>query len=375
MSELKVHIVSFDVPYPADYGGVIDVFYTIKNLYEQGMSIYLHCFQYGRASSIELEKYCTQVWYYPRKTGISGISLKLPYMLYSRRDKSLLPNLLSVEAPIIFEGIHCCYLLHHPQLSKRKKIIRNHNVEQNYFSLLAQRSQNLATKTYYWFESLLLKKFERKLGDAHSLITISLKDQDFFQTLYPSKDVACIPGFHPYNSVVSQTGKGSYCLYHGNLSHPENMEAALYLIEEVFADINTPFVIAGKNPHPKIRAACASKSHISLIENPNGETMNRLIGEAHIITLPTFQESGIKLKLLYALFGGRFIVANPPMLYGTGLEELCTIAHNREEFKQKILLLMTAEFDEDEIQKRKDKLVQLYSNANNAVKIMDILRE
>ena len=280
MSDLKVHIVSFDVPYPADYGGVVDVFYTIKNLYEQGVSIYLHCFQYGRTTSSELEKYCTQVWYYPRKTGISGISLNLPYMLYSRRDKSLLPNLLSIDAPIIFEGIHCCYLLHHPQLSDRKKIIRNHNVEQKYFSLLAQRSQNLATKIYYWLESLLLKKFERTLSDAHSLIAISLADQDFFQKLYPSKDVACIPGFHPYNSVVSQTGKGSYCLYHGNLSHPENIEAALYLIEEVFADINTPFVIAGKNPHPKIMAACASKPYISVIENPNDETMNRLIAEA-----------------------------------------------------------------------------------------------
>ncbi|MDI9319528.1 MAG: glycosyltransferase [Phycisphaerales bacterium] len=374
MSELKVHIISFDVPYPADYGGVIDVFYTIKNLYEQGVSIYLHCFQYGRASSIELEKYCTQVWYYPRKTGILGISLKLPYMLYSRRDKSLLPKLISVEAPIIFEGIHSCYLLHHPQLSNRKKIIRNHNVEQNYFSLLAQRSQNLATKTYYWLESLMLKKFERKLNAAHSLITISLADQDFFQTLYPRKHVVCLPGFHPYNKVVTHQGRGTFCLYHGNLSHPENIEAALYLIEEVFADIHIPFVIAGKNPHPKIRAACASKPHISLIENPNDEMMNRMIGEAHIITLPTFQESGIKLKLLYALFAGRFVLTNPSMLYGTGLEELCTIAQNTEEFKQKILLLMTAEFNEVEIEKRKNKLLQFYSNLNNVLKIMNILR-
>ena len=28
-----VHIVSFNVPYPADYGGVIDVFYKLKSLH------------------------------------------------------------------------------------------------------------------------------------------------------------------------------------------------------------------------------------------------------------------------------------------------------------------------------------------------------
>ncbi len=28
-----IHLISFDVPFPADYGGVIDVFYKIKAKY------------------------------------------------------------------------------------------------------------------------------------------------------------------------------------------------------------------------------------------------------------------------------------------------------------------------------------------------------
>ena len=31
-SDPELNIVSFDVPYPPDYGGVIDVFYKIKEL-------------------------------------------------------------------------------------------------------------------------------------------------------------------------------------------------------------------------------------------------------------------------------------------------------------------------------------------------------
>ena len=64
--ERRLHIVSFDVPYPADYGGVIDVYYKIKALADQGVSIILHCYQYGRPEQKELEGLCEKVYYYPR---------------------------------------------------------------------------------------------------------------------------------------------------------------------------------------------------------------------------------------------------------------------------------------------------------------------
>mgnify|MGYP001008265998 FL=1 len=59
--ERRLHIVSFDVPYPADYGGVIDVYYKIKALADRGVSIILHCYQYGRPEQQELEKLCEKV--------------------------------------------------------------------------------------------------------------------------------------------------------------------------------------------------------------------------------------------------------------------------------------------------------------------------
>ena len=55
---MQIHIISLNVPYPANYGGVIDVFYKIKSLHEAGVQIHLHCFDYGRGNQPELEKYC-----------------------------------------------------------------------------------------------------------------------------------------------------------------------------------------------------------------------------------------------------------------------------------------------------------------------------
>ena len=67
MTNQKLHIISFDVPYPPDYGGVIDVFYKIKALYEVGVKIILHIFHYGREKAKELEEITEKVYYYKRK--------------------------------------------------------------------------------------------------------------------------------------------------------------------------------------------------------------------------------------------------------------------------------------------------------------------
>ena len=55
MPDLHLHIISFDIPWPANYGGVIDVFYKAKALSEKGVKVHLHCFQYGRKPNPFLE--------------------------------------------------------------------------------------------------------------------------------------------------------------------------------------------------------------------------------------------------------------------------------------------------------------------------------
>ena len=99
-----LHIVCLDVPYPPDYGGVFDLFYKIKTLYELGIKIRLHCFDYGRGEQPELNKYCEEVIYYNRVKGLLQLPVSLPYMVTSRANKSLLKNLLKDDHPVLLEG-------------------------------------------------------------------------------------------------------------------------------------------------------------------------------------------------------------------------------------------------------------------------------
>ena len=110
-SDKHLHIVSFDIPYPANYGGVIDVFFRIKALSERGVKIHLHCFEYGREHSEYLESFCYSVNYYKRDTKLTKIFSSLPYIVCSRNSEELLNNLKKDDYPILLEGLHCCMLL------------------------------------------------------------------------------------------------------------------------------------------------------------------------------------------------------------------------------------------------------------------------
>jgi hypothetical protein len=137
----ELHIISLNIPFPANYGGVIDIFYKIKALSEKGIKIHLHCFEYGRERSIELNKYCASVNYYHRKTNIfRWLSLK-PFIVYSRRNNQLLKNLLNDQFPILFEGLHTTYFLDHKLLKSRLKIVRAHNIEHEYYEGLKRQER------------------------------------------------------------------------------------------------------------------------------------------------------------------------------------------------------------------------------------------
>jgi len=152
MTRKSIHIIAFDVPYPPNYGGIIDVFYKLKSLHQQGVSIVYHCFYYTghNPPTKELEKYCDAVYYYQRKKHIGKLLMsKYPFIVASRSNKKLLANLVKDDHPILFEGIQCCYYLNHPLLKNRKKIVRTHNIEHDYYLGLAKSEKNKAKKVYF----------------------------------------------------------------------------------------------------------------------------------------------------------------------------------------------------------------------------------
>lgn len=373
MTDRHLHIVTHDVPWPADYGGVFDLFYKLKALHAQGVNIHLHCFTQGRPPQDELSKYCASVVYYPRNKNISRFSFSLPFIVYSRKNDELLANLQKDEHPVLLEGIHCTYYLHTGQLGNRKVMVRLHNTEFEYYRQLARRESSLFKKIYFLNESRLLKKYERSLAGKTAFLAVSRQDAALYQHDFSAKNIHYLPVFLPYTLSTGKEGKGCFCLYHGNLSVNENEEAALWLMKNVFSKVAVPFVIAGKDPSERLEQLAHRNSNTCLVANPSEKEMQDMIAKAHIHVLPSLNNTGVKLKLLNALFNGRHCLVNKAAVAGTGLQAYCSVAEDAGEFQQKITELYEAHFTEQEVQKRQGLLQTEYNNEENARRLMTFL--
>jgi hypothetical protein len=371
MEQKHIHIISFDVPYPANYGGVIDVFYKIKALHAKGVKVHLHCFEYGRAEALMLESICEKVYYYKRQMSKKYLLNTLPFVVVTRSSEKLVQTLLRDNYPILFEGLHCCFHLTDERLKDRKKIVRTHNIEHDYYKSLAKVEKSMFKKIYFEMEAKKLERFEKVLHETFCVIAISNKDTEELSARY--KNVQHITAFHPNEKVLIKEGKGDFCLYHGNLEVGENNEAALYLVNEIFSKIKTPLIIAGRKPSVELREAVAKYHHIQLKANINTAEIDELIKDAQINILPTFQATGIKLKLLAALFNGRHCIVNTPMVANTGLEPLTTICNTKEIMLQTIEKKYNLAVDSNTKEIRTLILETNFSNKSNVLKIIDLI--
>ncbi len=338
-----------------------------------GIAVHLHCFEYGKGVQPELEKYCRKVYYYERREGHKGFSLQLPYIVASRNDEQLWKRLNADKHPVLFEGVHCTYGLTSGAVQKKNVAIRLHNVEHEYYKQMGQWEASLVRKAYMHHESRLLKRYEEKLKD-YTILAISGDDAKAYKKQFKAKKIIHLPAFVPNRMVTSKEGTGNFVLYHGNLSVAENEKAAIWLLEKIFNKLEIPFVIAGKNPSAKLIELAHKNQHTCIVVNPNDAEMNDLIQKAQVHILPSFTNSGIKLKLLNAVFNGRHVLVNDAMIKGTGLDKACQLANNPTEFKYQAFRLFHKAFTDADIQVREGLLQKHFDNAAHALQLMHALQ-
>ena len=366
--EKHLHIISLDVPYPVNYGGVVDLFYKLPALQAQGVQIHLHCFTNGRSEQAELHKYCVRVDYYERNEGHKGISNTLPYIVSSRKNEQLLQNLLQDEYPIFMEGVHCTYLLTDDRFKNRKCFVRIHNVEYQYYHDLCINTSSPVKKLYYWLESRLLKVYEKKIASKAIFWGVTEKDDGVYRNVLGCKNIEYLPLYLPDWKVSGMEGMGTYCLYHGDLGVDANEKAAIWLLEKVFSKLKIPFVIAGKNPSAKLDRLVHESGHTCLVANPSEKEMQDMIAKAHINVIPSYTTTGIKIKLINALFNGRHCLVNEATVTGSGLAATCHTGTTANAFCEILAQLYHQPFTSDEIKLRKHLLSSMFNNEANAKK-------
>lgn len=375
MTNTKVHIISFDVPFPANYGGVIDVFHKLRCLKKQGVDVILHCFEYGRGEQAYLNELGLEVHYYKRSTSFFQQFSTIPYIVKSRISQELNERLLQDNFPILMEGLHTTGLLLDERFNDRLTIFRESNIEHDYYNGLAKAERNWIKKCFFLLEARKLKAYEKHLAKAKHMLIVSQEDTVYFQKQFPGNNVSYLPSFHANDAlnVSIKTEEQPFVLFHGNLSVQENVLAYYSLAEAGVFDLPYQFVVAGLNPSERLIADISAKTNVQLIQSPDDQTMTELIQNAHVHLLFTNQPTGLKLKLINVLYSGKFIVCNPHMLAGTGdLNQLVSVANSPSDFKQLIDELMHKSFDEQELIKRKEYLIP-FDNEQKTLRLLSFI--
>ncbi len=372
----QLHIVCLDVPWPADYGGAIDMMNRIMMFRKLDIGIHLHYFNYNeRGTPNELNQFCETIHVYERKTGSKGFSSRIPYIVASRMNEELAANLNKDDHPVLLEGIHCTGILPRLDLQKRKVVVRMHNEESRYYKELARAESSLFKKLYFLYESRLLKKYSQQLPHECIYACVSNEDVTALKEQYHLPAARMLPIFPAWQSVTGEVGMGNLCLYHGNLSVPENEEAAIWLLQKVFMKVRKPFVIAGKKPSRRLQKMAHLFQHTCLVADPSDAELNDLIRKAHINILPSFNKNitGIRLKLLHVLFEGRHCITHEAMVKGTGLEAACHIGTTANAFASIIMQLYHQPFTTEEISLRQQLLGDTYDNRKNSLQLIQWL--
>lgn len=361
----SLHVITFHVPFPPNYGGAVDVYYKLKSLHEAGYKVILHTFLYDGEMKDELNEVCYKVYYYKRKQNILSHLTLNPYIVQSRKNSELLNNLLLDDHPILFEGLHSCYYLTENKLKNRIKYVRTHNVEHDYYHHLYVNSNWGIKKLYYYIESLKLKLYERVLNKADRILAISQSDYSYFKNTYNKKDIRLLRCFFDTSFENDSFGTDRFILYHGNLSVQENITAVLFIINEIIPLLPEDYkiIIAGRNPSSIISKEITKHKNAELISNPDNELLNRLISSARINLLLTFQPTGIKLKLLNTLVNGRgHCVVNKAMISGNDLADLCTVSDTKFEISESIKHLIDVIPSEDCLLNRRQAIFDMGYN-------------
>ncbi len=370
MAEKRLHIISFDVPLPADYGGAIDVFYRLKALHELGVKITLHCYEYGRGENDALEQYADRVIYYPRKKRLMDVLDKLPFIVKTRSSPTLMRNLLFDKHPILFEGLHTTFMLNDDRLKDRIRMVRTHNIEHQYYDSLAKVAKGLKKK-FYVSEAKKLKTFEPQLQFATHIFAI--KEDDAFYFKQYCKNTFVLPACASIETGVTEDTL-PYCLFHGNLSVPENEQGLLWLINTVFAPYNliNKLKVAGKLPSEAIVKHC-ELHEIELISDPNEAHMRQLIQEARVHVFYSEQDTGVKLKVVNALRSPGAILANNKMLRGTDFEQLCDATNTPQEYVDRIQSYFISPVSQIHLELRNSFLQEHFNPVKNCRQISDLL--
>lgn len=382
----RVLIISFDIPFPDNYGGVKDVWQRILLLKASGHFVDLISFYKSRQRFKRFEESTERLIvdqhlaFKQKPIRLLGSKLPISVTLRTLNTSEILlcKELLKCNYDcIIVEGYKClsAFLAIQKNIAHKKSILRVHNIESNYFKNLAITTSNPIKKVFYSLESQRFNQIERSNSLNHLFTYIlfisKVEAQDQLFDCVTNKFV-----IQPYLEERTSTyfdtpfnSRTNNILYLGNLDLPDNLASVKEIIKillpvlEQSPDIT--LTIAGKSESRTARKVFSyllkRLPNFLLLENLHHTSISELYHKSKIFYLYSMNPSGVKLKLIESLSFGLPTISNYNGFVGSGLENAVINADelDQSELRNLIKELLT---NQSRWQDERKKVIDTFSN-------------
>lgn len=190
------------------------------------------------------------------------------------------------------------------------------------------------------------RKYEhRVMHSADAVVAFTEQDRSALHLLAPDVRIEVIPlgvAIPPVPATL-ENADPPRLLFVGNFVHPPNVDAALYLISEIFPSVQRAIpecrlAIVGEGAPMSI----LSRNTDKIIVTGRVPDVTPFMDEATLVLAPMRLGGGMRVKVLEALAAGKAVVATPRAVEGLRVidgEEL-RIASTREDFVTAVITLI-----------------------------------
>lgn len=353
------------LPYPPASGGQIRTLNLLKYLSKNNdiVLISLYKNQKEKQYASYLESFCRKIYLCKRAEKpwqpgniLRSIFSTLPFLIvrnYSQEAKEVVKKLLSQEK---FDVIHAetFYIMPHIPKTTVPILLVEQTIEYKVYQHFINHFP-VFIKPFFQLDILKLRSSESYYWKKASLVsTVSESDQRIIKKLSPMIKSVVIPNGAGDEMFIKKINKKKIShpslLFVGNFFWLQNIEAANFLIKEIYPRLKVKFpdiklIVAGQESRKKI--VIPNDPQIQLVNIAPNDTLlvKKLYLESTLFLAPIFGPGGTRLKILAAMAAGLPVISTKVGIEGLGVEHMkhVLIANSAEEFVMNIEKILNNE--------------------------------
>lgn len=360
---MKILMLTPYVPYPPSSGGQIRTLNLLKYLAKNHKITLVSLYKKDDEKKYisHLKKYCERIYLCKRSEKpwavnniFKAIFSRLPFLIirnYSPAAKEIITELLQTNS---YDVIHAetFYIMPHIPPTQVPIFLLEQTIEYEVYQHFVDTLPRIL-KFFFYFDILKLKYWERFYWRKAFLVgTVSEADKKLINKIEPEIQPVVVPNGAGDELIAYKLTKKDLkkpvALFLGNFSWLQNIEAANFLIKNIYPKLKTAIpnlklVIAGQNAKTKIKSPPDDQINVVDIKSDEIQLVKKIYESSTLFIAPIFGPGGTRLKILAAMATGLPVVSTRIGLAGLLIKDKYNvmIAQNPDEFVAEVQTVLT----------------------------------